>query len=109
MNRTEFCFSSTGDGSMRSACHSSLPSLGHLMNFSTELYTEHESPVLLHPTPTPTDVPVKIPHSDPVVKLAKVENKTSAKELGRQEDSPVTIVKARIYSVTSPVTYNHLV
>ena len=100
LNRTEFCFSSSGDANMRSACHSSLPSLGNLMNFSTELFTEHESPVLLHPTLV--DIPVMIPPSDPVVKLAKIENKTSFKEERRQENSPVKLITVSYTHLTLP-------
>ena len=80
---------------MRTACHSSLPPLGNLMNFTTELFTDQETPVLLHPPPLPlVDIPVRITPSDPVVKLTKVENKTSVKET--EEHSPVQLVKAMI-------------
>ena len=83
---TEYCFGQSDTGE-RTACHSSLPSLGQLMKFSTELYREVETPLRLHllvdnntppsnettlpaeqTTLQPDEIPVRI-KGDPVLKL----------------------------------------
>ena len=62
MSKTEYCFgvSDKTSENLKTACHNSLPSIGNLMNYSSETFYEIETPMLLKLYKPKASIPFRI-------------------------------------------------